>query len=260
MKKILSLANAFAFLLMVAINYLSNTGIFHGNTMETISDRYFNAFTPAGYAFSIWGLIYLGLAGFVVYTGRHLFGNKKTEPHLMKIGWWFVLSCLANSLWVVTWLYDHTGFSVLVMLFLLFCLLKIIVRTRMELDSHPFRKYLFIFWPFAVYTGWISIALIANVAAWLTKIGWNGWGLSEPAWTLIMICSAGLIQLAMITRRNLREAGAAGIWGLVAIAVSNSTHEGSTVVVYACYVVAAVILLFILINAAKTRQRSFEKM
>lgn len=260
MKKTLPVANALAFIVMVGINYLSNTGIFHGNTMETISDRYFNAFTPAGYAFSIWGLIYLGLAGFVGYTGRHLFSGKEPEPQLLQIGWWFVLSCLANALWVVLWLFDHTGMSVLLMLFLLFCLLKIIFNTRMELDPHPFKKYLFIFWPFAIYTGWITVALIANVAAWLTKISWSVWGLSETAWTLIMICSAGLIHLAMITRRNLREAGAAGIWGLIAVAVSNNANDGSTAVVYACYAVAAIILLFILISAARNRQRSFDKM
>lgn len=172
----------------------------------------------------------------------------------------YIVISVANSLWVVTWLYDYTAISVLVMLALLFCLLKIIFNTRMELDYHPIKKYLFIFWPFAIYTGWISVALVANIAAWLTKINWNGWGLSDTAWTVIMICTAGLIHLGMIKTRNLREAGAAGIWGLTAIAVSNNANDGSTVVVYTCYAVAAVILLFIFISAAGNRQHSFEKM
>src|SRR5690554_5154722 len=163
MKTLLPVANGIALIITIVMNYLSNTGVFNGNTMETISDRYSNYFTPAGYAFSIWGLIYLGLLGFVFYTGRSLFTRKEADPFLFNIGWWFVLSCLANSLWVVTWLNDYIGFSVLLMIILLISLLKIIVNTRMELDHHPFKKYLFIFWPFALYSGWVSVALIANI-------------------------------------------------------------------------------------------------
>ena len=75
MKKSLPIANAIALIITVIINYLSNTGIFNGNTMGSVSAEYHNIFTPAGYAFSIWGLIYLGLFGFVIYTGRALFSR-----------------------------------------------------------------------------------------------------------------------------------------------------------------------------------------
>ena len=256
MKTILPIANGIALILTIVINYLFNTGIINGNTMATISDKYSNFFTPAGYAFSIWGLIYLGLLGFLFYTGRSLITKKDMDVVVFEIGWLFVLSCIANSLWVVTWLYDYTGISVLIMIFLLFCLLKIIVNTRMELDHHPFRKYLFIFWPFALYSGWISVALIANIAAWLTKINWDGWGLTEFTWTVIMICIAGVVNIFMISTRNLREYGAVGIWALIAIAVANRSGDGSVSVMYACYAVAFVIFVFILVNAFKSRRRS----
>src|SRR3546814_8546952 len=132
MKKILPIANGIALMITIAINYLSNTGIFNGNTMKTVSDKYFNYFIPAGYAFSIWGLIYLGLLGFVFYTGWGLFKKDEQDPMLLKIGWWFVLSCLSNSLWVFAWLYDYTGVSVLIMIVLFISLLQIIVTYRME--------------------------------------------------------------------------------------------------------------------------------
>ena len=67
MKKTLQIANGVALVFTIVMNYLSNTGIFNGNTMQTVSDNYRNFFTPAGYAFSIWGVIYLGLLGFVFY-------------------------------------------------------------------------------------------------------------------------------------------------------------------------------------------------
>lgn len=260
MTRTLPIANGIAYLLMVVVNYLSNTGIFNGNTMETISDRYENFFTPAGYAFSIWGLIYLGLLGFVLHTGRRGWSKKGPDEHMLKIGWWFVLSCVANMLWVVTWLYDYTGVSVLIMVFLLLCLVKIILNLRMELDAHPLKKYVFIFWPFALYAGWITVALIANIAAWLTKLNWDGWGISETTWTVIMVVAAGLINVLVVISRNLREFGVVGIWGLIAIAVANNQDDGATAIVYTCFAVAAIILVFMIINALKYKGRSFSSM
>ena len=209
MKKILQIANGIAIVATIVINYLSNTGIFNGNSVENVSDKYHNYFTPAGYAFSIWGLIYLGLLGFVFYTGSSLF--KKNLEHnnldndvLLKIGWRFVISCIGNCLWINAWLYGYIGITVILMFIVLFSLLMIIINTRMELDFHPVKKYLFIFWPFAIYAGWISVALIADIAAWLTKINWSGWGISQIIWTIIVIIIAGLLNVAMVWKRNLR--------------------------------------------------------
>ncbi|MGY3053730.1 hypothetical protein ACVWYG_001931 [Pedobacter sp. UYEF25] len=260
MKKILPVANGLALIITVLINYLSNTGIINGNTMKTMSDKYFTFFTPAGYAFSIWGIIYLGLFGFVFYTGRGLFKKKAEEPMLLKIGWWFVISCIANSLWVLAWLYDYTGTSVIIMGIILFSLFKIIVNTRMELDSYPLTKYLFIFWPFAFYFGWISVAFIANVSAYLTKINWDGWGISNPSWAIVMILVAGLVNIFMIKTRNLREYGIVGIWALIAISVANNNVTGSKSIVYTCYAVATIIFVFIAISGLKDRERSIDRM
>ena len=227
--------------------------------MKSVSDRYFTYFTPAGYAFSIWGVIYLALFGFVFYTGRVLFNNDKEEPAVAKIGWWFVLSCLANSLWVVAWLYDYTGLSVLIMATILFSLLKIIVNTRMELDGHHFKKYLFVYWPFALYAGWITVAFVANISSFLTKINWDGWGITDANWAIIMICVAGLINIFMIKTRNLREYALVGIWALIAISVSNQKTDGGTAIIYTCYAVSAMILIFVAISGSKTR-KSFQEM
>jgi hypothetical protein len=263
MKKRFQIANGIALVFTIVMNYLSNTGVFNGNTMKTVSDNYHNYFTPAGYAFSIWGLIYLGLLGFVFYTGSSLF-KKKTDAGndenniVTKIGWWFVISCLGNSFWVVTWLYDYIGISIIIMIIILFSLLKIIWNTRMELDFHPLKKYLFIFWPFAIYAGWISVALIANIAAWLTKIHWNGWGVSEITWTIIMIVAAGLINVLMVWKRNLREYALAGIWALIAIAVQNK--NGVQSIVYVCYIIAAIIFISIIISGFKNRRSSLSDM
>lgn len=251
MKTIFPIANIIALIITVVVNYLSNTGIFNGNTMSTISDRYANYFTPAGYAFSIWGLIYITLFGFVIYTGRSLFTKRDTDLILFRIGWVFVFTCMANAAWVVAWLNDMTGVSVLIMIALLLGLLRILRITQEDWDYRPLPGYLFVRLPFALYTGWISVALIANAAAWLTKTGWEGGDVSTATWAVIMIVVAGLINIAMVISRHLLAYGLVGIWALLAIAVANNNPTGSTTVVYACYIVAAVILIAILFRAIR---------
>lgn len=227
MKKIIQIANILALIGTLIINYLSNTGIFNGNTMATVSARYQNYFTPAGYAFAIWGLIYIGLLAFVIYQGRSLFKKTANEWPVLEIGWWFVISCVANSLWVFAWLYDYTGLSVIIMIVLLISLIKIIINTRMELDDLPLKKIAFVWWPFCLYSGWITVALVADMAAWLTKIHWNGFGISGVVWAIIMIIIAGVINLIVTWKRNMREYALVGAWALVAIAVANWNSKQS---------------------------------
>ncbi len=255
MKKTLQAANIIALIVTVVVNYLSNTGIFNNNTMASVSARYQNFFTPSGYAFSIWGVIYLFLAAFVVYQARGISGKREVPAVVGKIGWMFVISCAANSAWVVAWLYDFTGLSVLIMIVLLTSLWQIIVRTRMEIDLIPIKKIALTWWPFAIYLGWISVALIANVAAWLTKIGWDGFGLSPVTWTMIMICVAGIVYVGLTWKRNLRESAMVGVWALTAVAAAN---WGTTpAVVNASLIVSAVILISTGIHAYRNRGRHF---
>jgi len=240
MKKIYQVANGIALVVTVIINYLSNTGIFNGETMATISAKYQNLFTPAGYAFSIWGLIYLGLFGFVIYFGPFTKQTIEKDRVILNIRWWFVISCLANSVWVITWLYDYTFCTILLMILLFVSLLKIIKLTQDDVSKSTSHKYVYLKIPINIYAGWISVALIADVAAYLTKIGWNGFGISNTVWTLIMFGIALLIHLFMIWRCHIPVFGLAAVWALIAIAVANKIVNAT---VYTFAVIVAVIVL-----------------
>jgi hypothetical protein len=223
-KKTLAILNAVFLAITLVMNYLSNTGYFNGNTMKTVSDRYHNLFTPAPYAFSIWGLIYLFLLVFIIYSFIIL--KREKESHIIsEISIWFIITCIANSLWVVAWLYDHIGISVLLMLILLLALVKIILNTKAELTNPPFRIVACVWWPYTIYAGWISVALIADIAAFLTKIQWSGFGFSESAWAIIMIVIAGMLYLFITWKRNMREYALVGTWALIAVAIANKENH-----------------------------------
>lgn len=239
MKKVLPILNAVLLLIMVAVSYLSNTGLFNGETMASISARYPTLVTPAGYAFSIWGLIYLGLLGFVIFTMRSLSGRPDAVEASQQAGPWFVLSCLANICWVLAWMYRYTGLSVLIMVLLLVCLCKIILRTKMELTDPLLPTIAFVWWPFSLYVGWIMVALVANVAYFLRSVGWDGAGLSQSVWAIIVILIAGGLQLVMTWKRNMREMAFAGAWALIAIGIADRSRADTVATV--AFVMAAVL-------------------
>lgn len=255
MKKTLQVSNIIALIITIVMNYLSNTGIFNGNTMATVSAKYQNSFTPSGYAFSIWGIIYLGLTAFVVHQSKGLFKKSETPAVVSNIGWLFVISCVANCAWILAWLYDFTGLSVIIMGMLLFCLLRIIMVTRMELDTVSLKKVALEWWPFSIYTGWILVAIIANIAAYLTKLNWNGFGISGESWTIIMICAAAVINFYLIWSRNLRETALAGAWGIYAVAVANWNDAPN--IVYTAVIAAAFLVINTAVHAYRNRGNFF---
>lgn len=148
MKKTLQIANIILFVVMVFVNYLSGTGAINDTTIAEISTANNNLFTPAGYAFSIWGLIYLLLFGFVIYQSRSLFKKVRDDEFILKTGWWFVISCFANIMWITFWLYGFMEYSILAIFVLLYSLLKIVMINRMELWDAPISVIAFLWWPF----------------------------------------------------------------------------------------------------------------
>lgn len=241
MKKVLQISNGIALVSTVIINYLSNTGAINNTTIGEVSQDLHSLFTPAGYAFAIWGFIYLLLLGFIFYQGRSLFVQVRDDEFVLKIGWWFVISCVANSAWVFLWLYGYTGLSCVFIFLLLFSLLKIVMNNDMELWDAPISVIALLWWPFVFYSGWVTVASIANVSSYLTKIGWSGFGMSEEAWTIFMIIVALIINLVVTWTRNMREFALVGAWALMAIAYTN--YESEITVAYVAGVAAFVLLV-----------------
>lgn len=233
----------------IYVNYGSSTGMFNNSTQAAISGKYQTLFTPASYGFSIWGIIYLLLLGFVIYQSRSLFVTVSDDGFVEKTKGWFILSCIANSLWCYLFVCDHILLSTFVIFFILFCLMQIVVRNKMKLWDAPLSTIVFLWWPFIIYSGWLTVACIANVTIYLTKIGWDGWGISPEAWTFTMIGIATFINLIVTWRKNMPEFALVGAWGLVAIGVANA--EGYQAITQMAYLCAGLLILSSSIHAIK---------
>lgn len=252
MKKRLALLNLCSVILVIGVNYISQSVRLNNTTIGEISARYDNLFTPASYTFAIWGLIFLGLLAYAIFQVRRAFFSQKESSFIKQTGYWFAIANLLNSVWVVAFVYDYTGLSVLIMFGILFSLLKIVLNTNMERWDAPIEVLAFVWWPICLYSGWISVATIANISAYLTKIGWDGIFLSDQRWTIIMIIVATALNVAVVVTRNMREFAAVGIWALIGIFVRHMDTEVK--IAYAAIVGAITIFIVTAIHAYQNRK------
>jgi len=195
---------------MIVMNYLANALPLNGKTTGQLSDAYQNLFVPAGITFSIWGIIYMLIAAFSIFQftgkGRIISDN---------IGWLFALSCFFNGLWIVAWHYEKLPLSLLIMAGLLVTLILL----NLALKGQPWGLAKA---TFGIYLGWICIATIANVTALLVSYNWNGFGISQEMWAIIMILAGTLIATLTIFRMNNPFIGLAVIWAFAGIIIKRT--------------------------------------
>ncbi|MNC17212.1 hypothetical protein D3C75_650850 [compost metagenome] len=230
-------ANLLFYLGTILVNVLAVTIPLGGNSTGEISDKYHTSITPAGYAFSIWGLIYLLLAGFIVYQFR----SKPASVQLVKsISIPFIISCAANMTWLLLWHYLQIELSLAAMLVLLASLIVIYRQTAGLTSPTPGQGWL-VKLPFSIYLGWISVATIVNVSIVLKKNGWDGFGLSDTAWAVIMLCVGALLAvLASYPYRNWAYP-LVFVWAYTAIAVE---QRDSSRVYMTALILAALLLAY----------------
>ena len=198
--QLIQILNLIAVIATVAVNSLANIIPFNGLTTGEVSDAIPNLFTPAGYVFSIWTVIYLGLFAFAVYQ---VLPSKRDEEFLDRIGYWFVVSSVFNIAWIFAWHYEQFVITLILMLGLLISLIAIYLRLGVGRREVSTGERWLVHLPFSIYLGWISVATIANVTTVLVTGGWGGWGISPEIWTVLVILVGGALGIAMaLTRRD----------------------------------------------------------
>jgi len=208
--------NAAGLAAVIAVNGLAELLPINGKTTGEISAKYPVLITPAPYAFSIWPLIYLLLIGFVIYQFQPRAAKSKM---VQNIGPWFIISCLFNALWILVWHYEKLASSIFIMLALLISLIVIYTAIRKDKQPPTPGERFFVRLPFSIYLGWICVATIVNEAVVLYAADWNGLGLSDVAWTIILLIAASLLAIVIGFRFLDPAFILVFIWSFIAIAV-----------------------------------------
>jgi benzodiazapine receptor len=241
--------NVLAVVAVIVVNGLANALPFNGQTTGEISDRFQVYFVPAGYVFSIWGVIYLGLLAFAVYQALPA---QRDNPRLRRIGYLFAGSCLANIMWIFLWHYEQFVLTLLAMFALLFLLITIYLRLEIGRAAVSAAEKWLVHVPFSIYLGWITVATIANVTTVLDYLGWNGWGIGDEAWAVIMLLVAGALAAVVSFTRGDVAYSLVIIWALAGIAVK---HAGTSPVAVTAWVMTAFVGVMLVVGIVWNRRR-----
>ena len=248
--------NTLAFAAMVVVNALANLLPIGGNTTGQVSAAYPNLFTPAPITFVIWGVIYMLMAVFVVYQWGAFDGGLYSASVVKNIGLWFAVSCALNIAWIFLWHNKQIGLSTICIALLLITLI-IINKKLIGTEGNVWQR-LAAKSGFSVYYGWIIAATIANVCVLLTKIGWNGWGISADFWTVAVLLIGAVIGAAVVLIGKNRIAGMAMMWAYAGILIrhlSKTYYAGSHPFVIAAGMLGEAVILALILMP--TIQRLF---
>jgi hypothetical protein len=233
----------------MVLNFLATNLPLNDLTTGEISDMFDIYFVPAGYVFAIWGLIYLGLLGFVIYQALPI--NRENQ-RLAKIDGWFSLSNIANALWLVSFHYLQFGIALVLMLVLLLSLIMIFLRLDIGKEKVKGAALWLVNVPFSLYLGWITVATIANATQLLYVIGWNGLGITPEVWLIIMLAAAVAISgLMSFTRRNIPYALVL-IWAFIGIAVRFPENPTVSLAAWGAAALVGILLVAALISKPRS--------
>ncbi len=213
--------NIIAYAVTLVVNFLSQSGPIGGTqifpyTVQELANSRAVLFFPANYVFGIWGIIYTALGAYVIYQA--LPANRGSRAHAA-IGPWFVISSVANSLWLVLFLNDWQAASTIAMLALLASLIVIYQRLGIGRAAVTAGERWAVHFAFSVYLGWISVATVANIATALVQAGFVSslLGVGAEWWTVGMMIVASALAGLMLWRRGDIAFAAVVVWALAGI-------------------------------------------
>jgi hypothetical protein len=237
----------------LAVNFLSEALPLNGLSTAKISDTFHVFFVPAGYVFSIWGLIYIGLLAYAVYQALP---SQRENPVLRRTGYPVIVSGLANMTWLFLWHYLQFPLTLVVMLGLLAVLIVIYLELGIGRTKTSAAETWAVRVPFGIYLGWITVATIANITDVLYYWNWNGFGISARDWTLVLFAAVLVIAgLMSLTRRDIAYSLVI-VWALVGIAVRQSAAKSIVISSLVTAVLVLVVLVYSLYRKGSGRTAS----
>ncbi len=237
-------------IMTIVVNGSANALPINGQATGEISDRFDVYFVPAGYVFSIWGLIYVALIGYAIYQALPA---HRTDARLRSIGYLFVLTNIANTTWIFLWHYEYFAASLAVMIVLLLALIAIYQRLNRDGWQPSMAEKWLVKIPFSIYIGWITVATIANATSVLDYVGWNGFGIAPEIWAVIMLAVATVVGLLFSLQKKDVAYVLVLIWATIGIAVA---QWDTPLVAWSALISAAILALSLLSGFIRDRSQS----
>jgi len=224
----------------IVVNVLANALPINGQNTGQISDRFNVYFVPAGYVFSIWGIIYLGLIAFAIFQ---VLPSQRENPRLRATGWWISLGGLANIAWIFLWHYELFPLTVIAMLVLLGSLIITYLRLGMGRSAVSDAEKWAARLPFSIYLGWITVATVANITDLLDYLKWDRFGIAPEIWMVIVLAAVLVIAVLMNFSRRDIAYSAVILWALAGISVKHADVQAVVIPTWITFGLVALTLI-----------------
>ncbi|MGM7670407.1 TspO/MBR family protein [Microbacterium sp. A93] len=233
-----------------------NSGLLGGTGIADAAGGAFAAdatvLAPAGIAFVIWSVIYLGLVGYGLWQ---LLPTQAAKPLHRAVGYGIAASALLNAVWIVCVQAWRIAESFVIIMILLGVLLVTFVRACRRARRGTVAEIVLVDGMLGLYLGWVTVAASANLAAWLADIGIDGWTEAPGVPGTIALIIAGLIAVFTAWRGGRWAPAVATSWGLVWIAVGRWSGAPDAPVVASTAIVLAVVVLAVTVWRFRSRTR-----
>ncbi len=213
--------NMVLFLIVVAVNYAGAAGLINGMSQKAVSAMFATLITPAGFAFAIWGVIYLlQLALLIQLIINHKQSNfAELITQISPLYW---LSAIVNIAWTISFSYLNMLVAVV---FIVLLLVFLTLICKKLLDNYKLTQFKLAAVAFGLYAGWVSVATVVNIAAWTVQIEWNGFGLARATWAMIALVLA-LVLVSLITYKIKNITYLLGVlWAYFAILMAHKSPQ-----------------------------------
>lgn len=236
----------FATIVMLVLYGLTQMGKMGPNPVGQSASYQSPLIVPAGYAFAIWSIIYLGIIAFPIYQW---FYRKEGHPIWQEINSWFAVNVILNGIWLVFASYNWLWLSVVTIIFMLVTLYRI-NDLLIEINHSDERIN---FWleraVFSIYFAWITLATALNVSAALQYNNWSGMGLSQQLWALIILPVTGLIAAFVFKKYRDGFYASVVVWAFVALVVRHLNSDPT--IAYLAVGIATIFALLIIFKRKK---------
>jgi len=226
-----------AVVIMLILYTLSALGYMGANPVGQTGSYSNPLIVPAGYAFAIWSIIYTGIIAFPIFQW---FKRQEGHPLLEQVRIWFSINAVGNGLWLAVSSYNFLWTSVIVILIMLFTLYKmndLFIRIRRDNGEVSFWGEQLVI---SLYFAWITLASVLNVSSALHFYNWEGFGISQEVWTMIMLPIAAIIGGLVSWKYKNRAYAGVVIWAFVALIVRHLD-----VLPMIAYISGAVVITFV---------------
>lgn len=242
---------------LIVVNGLSNVRMFGPNTNADISAKYTTLVTPAGYAFSIWGLIFLGLLGFAIYQALP---SQRHNPRFRSAGPWYIINAIGNALWSPIFNQEWIATALVVILIMFVSLfmvmegLRINPRTQAAM-MRPVKapETWLARVPFSIYFGWLTVATIINITVWFKATSFDLSGLSEPVWAMGVLVLGLVVGAVLYNRYRSAAYMLVFTWAYAAIAAKQAAYPTLQIVAWAGAAIALLLTIWGLVAPRQQR-------